>query len=109
VNGTQIFTELADVNGEISEKTLIASRFTGEGTESNYNPYNLTVTFSGYQMFTQNFTLSEKMDWTIALLAEVVTTTTFNATYYLLGAVTFMPLLLIIGLWRKKKKNETIR
>lgn len=99
LNGTQIFTELADVNGEITEKTLIASKFTGEGTETVYSPYNLTITYGSYQTYTENFTLSAKTDWTIALQESSVAVT-YTSAILVASLFLLIPIIAVIFVWR---------
>lgn len=74
---TQDFNGLTDANGQISTQTLSRSFYnqTGGDTEYAYNPFNLNIALTDYETYNQNFTLSDKTDWTIALLDEVVTET----------------------------------
>jgi len=72
---------------------------------SSYNPYNLQITnVTGYQDYNGNFTLSEKTDWTIALLED----TGKSASWYLSGTIIigfplFLGLLLLFIMVVKKR------
>jgi len=107
--GGTVGSWLTYANGTIPTQTLNMGFYnqTGANAIYNYNPYNITVTRSGYQTYSKNFTLDEKTDWTIALQESTAVAEGFNSTYYLLGAVTFFPFLLFsLVLWRRKRKNE---
>jgi len=69
---SQDFTELTDSNGQIATKTLSMGFYnqTGADTIYNYNPHNITITYSGMQTYTKNFTLADQTEWTIALQEE---------------------------------------
>lgn len=74
-NQGKVGSWLTDSNGEISTQTLTMGFYneTGGNTIYNYNPYNLTITKTGYQTYTKNFTLTEKTKWEIATLPETET------------------------------------
>ncbi len=68
VNG-KVGSWLTNSIGLVSTQTLTMGyyqRANGD-TLTNYNPYNLTITKSGYDTYSTNFTLSDKIGWTIAL------------------------------------------
>ena len=94
-------------NGSIPTQTISRSFYnqTGGNTEYAYYPYVLTVTLDGYQTYTKKWTPTEKTTWEIALTP---TDTSFNSTYYLLGAITLSPFILLGLYWRKKKNGNRI-
>lgn len=69
---TQDFTELTDASGQIAQKTLTMGFYnqTGGDTIYSYNPHNITITYSGMQSYSKNFTLAEQTEWIIALQTE---------------------------------------
>jgi hypothetical protein len=65
----QVDSWLTLADGSIPEQTFSMGFYnqTGGDTLYNYNPYNLLILKEGFQPYSQNFTLSEKINWTIAL------------------------------------------
>ncbi len=68
-NNALVGSWLTNSTGQIPTQILTMGYYnqTGGNAIYNYNPYNLTVTKDRYQIYTGNFTLSQKANWTIAL------------------------------------------
>lgn len=99
---TEDYTGTTDANGEIPQQTLTMGtyNFTGGNTIYSYNPYNINITYSGFQPYIKNFTLSEQTEWTIALQTEQGKT----ASWYLasLGIGCVVVVLALFVVWRMK-------
>jgi hypothetical protein len=68
-NGNTVFSVTTNATGDIATQTVSRgyySQATGD-TLQEYGPHTLTITKEGYQTYTENFTLSQKTNWTIAL------------------------------------------
>jgi len=60
-------------DGTITQQTLSKGFYnqTGGNTIYSYEPFNLAISnVTGYDPYSQNFTLSAKTDWTVALIEE---------------------------------------
>ena len=73
-NGGIIGSWLTNSTGQIPEQTLSMGFYnqTGGNTIYDYNPYNLTVTKTGFLTYIENFTLTKEIDWNICLVDESV-------------------------------------
>jgi len=102
-NGTQVFSQLTYANGTIDEQTITSRLYENPypNTITDYNPFNLTITLSGYQTYSKNFTLGEKTDWTIAL-QETTAAVTYTSAILIVAAFIIIPVGLIIW-WFKWK------
>jgi hypothetical protein len=70
MGGGTVGSWLTVADGKISTKTLTMGYYNqaNGNTLQNYNPYNLTITYPNMITYSQNMTLSQKTDWTIALI-----------------------------------------
>lgn len=101
---TEIGSWITPSNGSIPQQTLTKCWYNetyGNVAQEDVE-FGLTITKDGYQTYAQNFTLSEKTDWTITLQSEVTD----------LGDIAFVFALAGIGLaviaiaWAKKREPE---
>jgi len=102
--GGTVGSWLTFANGSIPQQTLSRSFYnqTGGNNEYSFNPYNLTVMLSGYQTYTQNFTLSEKTEWTIAL-QETTASVTYTSAILIASLFLLVPIAVIFIVWRYGK------
>ncbi len=70
-----------DVNGQITQQTLKYGYYdqANGNTIQNASDWTLTIQKAGYQTYTKQFTLDEKIDWRVALLAPVAKALTSRA------------------------------
>lgn len=70
------FSVVTDINGKITQQEVMrmyvfsassATHFVTADDKTDYNPFTLTVSKTGYETYTSKFTLSEKIDSIITL------------------------------------------
>jgi len=105
--GGTVGSWLTPANGSIPQQTLSMGFYnqTGADTIYNYNPYNLTVIKDGYQTYSNNFTLSEQTDWTVALQEEGEQFWDFVTPLAISGVFVFFGVLGLTVYVKKGKQN----
>jgi len=102
--GGTAYSGTTDGNGQIPTQTLTYGFYkaTGGGTIYDYNPYNLIITATNYQVYTKKFILANKTNWEIALTTLVknnpvarfnntITTVKTNQTVTFDGSMSYDP------------------
>lgn len=74
--GPDKFTELADVPNSYA---LNSSKFS---TVTDYNPFIITISKTGYETYTSKLTLADKIDETITLKTVVKTRRSIDGKFY---------------------------
>lgn len=99
----QDFTVLTWANGTHPEQNLLFMKLNATGGATPYymNPYNLTITKSGYQTYTANFTVTEKLEWQISLQSKTANASWTLSLFGLVLIAVCVPALLVIIMVKK--------
>lgn len=106
--GGTIGTWLTDANGQIPQQTLSRSFYnqTGGNTEYAYYPFNLTITFSGYDTYTQEWTPDEEEHRRVALTEASASAEDESYLWWTLS-LAFLPLMLVfLVVWRNRRARH---
>ena len=99
--GGTVGSWLTYANGSIPTQTLTQGFYnqTGGDTIYSYNPYNITITKTGYFSYTQLFTLNDKKEWQMALLIPQASVT-YTSAILVASLFLLIPVLAVIFVWR---------